>query len=112
MIDFAQEGQADVQRVEGIAETIEDIVEKDNGPPLATVARRAKSYSDFYDVVRAHLKKEKDLERKKSQENISDELDFVEWYSGVDEELLDASHDDYTYVKGIWELDNTYAGLG
>ncbi|PSN62858.1 Sec34-domain-containing protein [Corynespora cassiicola Philippines] len=89
------ESQADVERVEGIVETIEEAPEKDNGPPPATVARRAKSYSDFYDVVRAHLKKEKELERKKSRDNISNELDFAEWYSGVDEELLEASHEEY-----------------
>lgn len=93
------ESQADVQRVEGIAEAIEDLTEKENGPPLATVARRAKSYSDFYDVVRAHLKKEKDLERKKSQENISNELEFAEWYGGIEEELLDASHDEFTLYQ-------------
>ena len=43
------------------------------------MARRAKSYSDFYDIVRAHLKKEKGIERKKSRENITSELDFTEW---------------------------------
>lgn len=75
------------------------MTEKETGPPLATVARRAKSYSDFYDVVRAHLKKEKEIERKKSQEDISNELEFAEWYMGVEDELLDASHDEYTYVE-------------
>lgn len=99
LIHFSlQEGsQADVERVggsAGIAEIIED-VDKSNGPPKATVARRAKSYGDFYDVVRAHLKKE----RRRSRENIKTELDFGEWYSGVSEELLDASHEEYQYVS-------------
>ncbi|KAF2869167.1 Sec34-like family-domain-containing protein [Massariosphaeria phaeospora] len=89
------ESQADVDRVEGIAETAEEAVVKSHGPPPATVARRAKSYSDFYQVVRAHLKKEKGLERKKSRENISDELEFSEWYSHVNGELLEASHAEY-----------------
>ncbi|KAF1956847.1 Sec34-domain-containing protein [Byssothecium circinans] len=89
------ESQADVERVEGIQETIEEAPEKINGPPPATVARRAKSYSDFYDIVRAHIKRERELERKKSRENIGNELEFAEWYGGINDELLDASHEEY-----------------
>jgi hypothetical protein len=97
-----QESQADVARVEGIQEAAEDVVdEKPRGPPPATVARRAKSYSDFYDVVRAHLKRERVVERKKSRETIGNELEFVQWYGGVHDELLDASHDEYKYVGGL-----------
>jgi hypothetical protein len=96
-----QESQADVERVEGIAETIEEGPEKHHGPPQATVARRAKSYSDFYNVVRAHLKKEKEkeLEQKKSQEQISTDLDFAEWYGDVNGDLLEASHEEYKYAR-------------
>ncbi|KAF2738026.1 Sec34-domain-containing protein [Polyplosphaeria fusca] len=93
------ESQADVVRAEGIVETIEETQERDNAPPQATVARRAKSYSDFYSVVRAHIKKERGLERKRSQENISNELEFAEWYSQVNEELLEASHEEYTLYQ-------------
>jgi hypothetical protein len=101
---FAQDSQADVERVGGIQEVAEDAPEKANGPPRATVARRAKSYSDFYNVVRAHLKKEKEQEqeqehierrRGKGQEHIASELEFAEWYGGVSDELLEASHDEY-----------------
>lgn len=105
---FLQESQADVERVEGIVETIEEAPEKDNGPPPATVARRAKSYSDFYTVVRAHLKKEKGLERKKSRDNISNELEFAEWYSGVNDELLEASHEEYKCVLGEMPIQDGY----
>jgi hypothetical protein len=90
-----QESRADVERAEAIAETIEDAPGKLNGPPPATVARRAKSYSDFYTVVRAHMKKERALERKKSQENLNTELEVAEWYGSINEELLEASHDEY-----------------
>ena len=90
-----QESQADVERAEAIADTIEEAPGKLNGPPPATVARRAKSYSDFYTVVRAHLKKEKALEKKKSQQTLATELEFAEWYGGVNEELLEASHEEY-----------------
>jgi hypothetical protein len=37
-------------------------------------------------------------ERRRSREKIKTELDFGEWYSGVSEELLDASHEEYQYV--------------
>ncbi|KAI4927396.1 hypothetical protein J4E85_005907 [Alternaria conjuncta] len=90
------ESQADFERAEAIAETAEDDRPgKLNGPPPATVARRAKSYSDFYTVVRAHLKKERALEKKKSREDISTELEFADWYGGVSDELLEASHEEY-----------------
>ncbi|KAF2641601.1 Sec34-domain-containing protein [Massarina eburnea CBS 473.64] len=95
LLQQPNERQADVERVEGIRETIEEAPEKINGPPPATVARRAKSYSDFYDVVRAHIKKEKELERKRSRENIGTELELVQWYGAINDELLDASHEEY-----------------
>jgi hypothetical protein len=81
-----------------------------NGPPPATVARRAKSYSDFYTVVRAHLKKEKALEKKKktSRDNLSTELEFAEWYGGVNEELLEASHEEYRQVQPTGHVTHTY----
>lgn len=66
------------------------------------MARRARSYSDFYAVARAHLKKERALEKKKSQEHLSTELEFAEWYGGVNEELLEASHEEYRWAA----LDN------
>ncbi|KAG9192429.1 hypothetical protein G6011_11163 [Alternaria panax] len=94
------ESQADLERVEAIPETAEeDRPGRLNGPPPATVARRAKSYSDFYTVVRAHLKKERALEKKKSREDISTESDFAEWYGGVGAEVLEASHDEYTLYQ-------------
>ncbi|KAF2500787.1 Sec34-domain-containing protein [Lophium mytilinum] len=101
--------QADVARVEGIQEIIED-VEKTTGPPKATVARRAKSYSDFYDAVRAHIKKEKGLEREKrrEREELKTELDFGEWYGGVGEELLDASHEEYHLYRDQLYLTRTH----
>ncbi|KAF2466672.1 Sec34-domain-containing protein [Lindgomyces ingoldianus] len=102
------ESQADVERVEGTVETIEEIAENDNAPPQATVARRAKSYSDFYDVVRAHIKKERGLGRKKSQESISNELQFAEWYSGIRDELLEASHAEYMHELDQLHLTRTH----
>ncbi|KAF2661605.1 Sec34-domain-containing protein [Lophiostoma macrostomum CBS 122681] len=104
------ESRADVERVEGIAETIEDVLEKHNGPPQATVARRAKSYSDFYNVVRAHLKKEKDkeLEQKKSREHITTDLDFAEWYGDINGDLLEASHEEYQLYQDQLHLTRSH----
>jgi hypothetical protein len=104
---YLQETQADVERAEDIPEVAEEERPgKLNGPPPATVARRAKSYSDFYTVVRAHLKKEKVLEKKKSRENISSELEFAEWYGVVNSELLEASHEEYRWVIVLLKMEN------
>lgn len=108
-----QESQADVERAEAIEEAIESVPGKLNGPPPATVARRAKSYSDFYTVVRAHIKKEKALEKKKSQENLSTELELAEWYGGVNDELLEASHEEYRCASSTnWMHAEADAPLG
>jgi hypothetical protein len=98
-----QEGiRADIAPVEALLQSVEED-ESPKGPPEATVARRAKSYSDFYDVVRAHIKKENKLEREKQrkryrQQQLKTELDFGAWYHGVKDDLLDASHEEYQYV--------------
>jgi hypothetical protein len=78
-------------------------VDINHGPPPATVARRAKSYSDFYDVVRAHLKKEhkleKEKERRQSNLQLKTDLEFGAWYNGVKGDLLEASHGEYQYAE-------------
>ncbi|KAL5114386.1 Golgi transport complex subunit 3 [Pleosporales sp. CAS-2024a] len=96
MLKQPTETQADVEHAEAIAEAAEAAPARLSGPPPATVARRAKSYSDFYTAVRAHLKKEKALEKKKSRDTLASELDFAEWYGGVSPALLEASHDEYS----------------
>jgi hypothetical protein len=91
-----QESRADVERVEATRDAAaEELPGKLHGPPPATVARRAKSYSDFYAAVRGHMRKQKALQRKQSQEQLATELDFAEWYGGVSDELLEASHDEF-----------------
>lgn len=96
-------GQIDIPAVEDIAEDVEES-SLSKGPPKATLARRAKSYSDFYDVVRAHIKKERHEalkeERKKSREQLRSEADFERWYSDVGQDLLEASHEEYRYGRG------------
>lgn len=74
------------------------------GPPTATLARRAKSYSDFYDAVRAYLEKEQKQEKKqrnslhRRQGGLRTESEFAAWYDGVKSQLEDASHEEYQYV--------------
>ncbi|KAK4166573.1 putative conserved oligomeric Golgi complex component 3 [Cladorrhinum sp. PSN259] len=58
------DGNADPQPLPSLFEDQEDT----NSPPEPTLSRRAKSYSDFYDVVRAQEKKTK-KEKKKQQQH-------------------------------------------
>jgi hypothetical protein len=73
-------------------------------PPAATLARRAKSYSDFYDAVHTYLEKEQKQEKKQKsvlqgrQDVLRTESEFVAWYSGVKSQLEDASHEEYQSV--------------
>ena len=70
------------------------------------MARRAQSYSDFHDAVKAALgqdsvSKEIAKETAKNDEKVEEgeitsELDFADWYNALEHELLDSSHDDYT----------------
>ncbi|KAF2278545.1 Sec34-domain-containing protein [Westerdykella ornata] len=108
LLQQPSESHADVGRADGTVDTIQETVEENQGPPAATVARRAKSYSDFYNVVRAHVKKEKELERRKNQEVIASELQFAEWYSTLSEELLDASHEEYKLYHDQLYLTRTH----
>ena len=78
-------------------------------PPKATLSRRAQSYSDFHDAVKAVLgqdvaskgvtRAEPHDEHKIGEKHIISDLEFVEWYNGLEQELLDSSHDDYTSVN-------------
>lgn len=89
------------------------------------MARRAKSYSDFYDVVRAHVKKEaRTLKVEKESEDVfgalelrdqnrdigsmDTELQFEQWYDGISDDLLDTSHDDYTLYLDQLHLSRTH----
>ncbi len=99
-----EELQADANRVGG-HDAVLDKVEEPTGPPEATLKRRAQSYSDFHDAVKAFLgkdatPKEKDerYTKKKlgSGAGIETELDFSDWYHELEHELLNSSSDEYT----------------
>ena len=75
------------------------------------MARRAQSYSDFHDAVIAHTTKERKLQRKRSLENalrpdnlIQSDLDFADWYSSIEEDLLEESHEEYTLYQEQLQL--------
>lgn len=66
--------------------------------------RRAQSYSDFHHAVTSIFGADsirEDERRDKDAGNIKDDLDFADWYDGIEGDLLDASHDEYTYVERI-----------
>jgi hypothetical protein len=68
-------------------------------PPKATLARRAKSYSDFYEVAVAYLDKETHKEASQNSLDIDGARNqgplFEERYADLEDELLDASHEEY-----------------
>ena len=100
-----EEIQANTGRLDEHSAVLDTIGEH-NGPPEATLIRRAQSYSDFHDAVKAVLGQDASIQEKEKirrHENYGDtviksELDFVDWYSGLEEGLLDSSHNDYTWV--------------
>ncbi|KAF1920329.1 Sec34-like family-domain-containing protein [Ampelomyces quisqualis] len=104
------ESPADVERADAVADTGEDVPGKLHGPPPATLARRAKSYSDFYAAARAHLKKEKAVAKKKAPRHLGTELEVAEWCRGIHEELLEASHEEYTIYQDQLQLTRSHLG--
>ncbi len=73
------------------------------GPPEATLSRRSQSYSDFHDAVQTVLGgsvvKAKDPNQQESSKEIRTELDFLNWYNGLEHGLVDASHEEYMSVE-------------
>lgn len=99
MSDKIQEDvQADVRLTDGNSNTIET-EEAPKGPPKATISRRAQSYGDFHDAVRAVLGRNATAKKdtKQTEENkLESELHFDDWYHSLEQGLLDSSQDEYT----------------
>ena len=100
--------QEDIQADSGRSDRLVDVPEAPQqvaGPPEATLSRRAQSYSDFHDAVKAVLgqgvaskgcgKETSKDDKKIAESDITSELDFATWYNGLEHELLDSSHDEY-----------------
>jgi hypothetical protein len=95
------------------SDPILELFEEDSvlkGPPEATLARRAKSYSDFYDVAVSYLGKEPKVEKPRDVfENLEIKAgaSTVEnRYEECEDELLDASQEEYQYVNPIESPEN------
>ena len=100
-------------------EPIQEVTEEENawnGPPKASPARRAQSYSDFYFAVTEFSRNEAVLQRKSSwgqqyqnsQSEASGELDFEAEFGAIEDRLLDESHADYqTYLEQL-ELSDSH----
>lgn len=99
MSDKIQEDvQADVRLTDANPNIIET-EEATKSPPKATISRRAQSYGDFHDAVRAVLGRDATAKKdtKQTEEiKLESELQFVDWYHGLEQGLLDSSQDEYT----------------
>jgi conserved oligomeric Golgi complex subunit 3 len=84
-------------------------------PPKATVARRAKSYSDFYNVARAQLLKDSRNIKVKDKEVTIREVykrkrfQFENIYDAHEDELLDASQEEFRYGPESWYFGGLFA---
>ena len=71
------------------------------GPLQATLVRRAKSYSDFYEVAMDYLKKERLHSTPKDVLDIFgskiERRPFGQQFEELEDELLDASQEEYQY---------------
>jgi conserved oligomeric Golgi complex subunit 3 len=69
------------------------------GPPKATLVRRAKSYSDFYEAAIGYFGKKAGKEKPKDAlevfENGKSEISLEGRYEEYENDLLDASHEEY-----------------
>jgi conserved oligomeric Golgi complex subunit 3 len=97
-IDSAQENHgSNLSQTQDFGKEILEEEKSIISPPEATVARRAKSYSDFYDVVRAHLKKDagEGKAKGKRSKDFKNEMEFAEWIKAGETELDDPSQEEY-----------------
>lgn len=70
------------------------------GPPEATLVRRAKSYSDFYDVAMSYLQNDSKIEKKNDVFNEKSGKSTVEDpFEELENDLLDESHKEFQYVN-------------
>lgn len=68
------------------------------GPPKATLVKRAKSYSDFYEVTIQYSSNESKVEKPQDPFGPilgSGQASFESKYEDLEEDLLDESHENY-----------------
>ncbi|KAI9738318.1 MAG: Golgi transport complex subunit 3 [Cirrosporium novae-zelandiae] len=94
-IQKRESAAADTNQVEDDLSNIM-VEESTNSPSKATIARRAKSYSDFYEAAKAQLGEDAVSESKPVPgSQIKTELEFMDWYSSLEDDLLSLSNDKY-----------------
>ncbi|KAI4233339.1 MAG: hypothetical protein LQ352_008262 [Teloschistes flavicans] len=94
-----EDAQANDRILDAIEESSAE-ARRNAAPPEATLNRRAQSYSNFHHAVTSVFGADSTtLEREKEDkpnEHIKDDLNFADWYDSIEDDLLDASHDNYT----------------
>jgi hypothetical protein len=75
------------------------------GPPEATLARRAKSYSNFYEVAVNYLNEEAKAEKPKDVLDLFDSkvegIPSRLCFEDLEDDLLDASQEEFQYVLSL-----------
>ncbi|KAL8971353.1 MAG: hypothetical protein Q9183_001094, partial [Haloplaca sp. 2 TL-2023] len=103
--------QANDRALDAIKESSAEVTRNATVPPKATLTRRAQSYSDFHHAVTAILEKDRDTSKDKEDQSygsIKDDLEFADWYDGLEGDLLDASHAEYTDYQKQLELSSSH----
>ncbi|KAL8726909.1 MAG: hypothetical protein Q9166_006398 [cf. Caloplaca sp. 2 TL-2023] len=93
-----EDSQANDRTLDAVGE-ISATSNQDAGPPKATLTRQAQSYTDFHDAAKAVLDSglsPRRVKEGKSSEGIRDDLEFADWYDDLEDDLLEASHEEYT----------------
>ncbi|KAL9576244.1 MAG: hypothetical protein Q9212_007262, partial [Teloschistes hypoglaucus] len=100
-----EDAQANNDRTLDAIEESSAEARRNAAPPKATLNRRAQSYSDFHHAVTSILGTDSFPERERKDKdagNIKDDLEFADWYDSIEDDLLDASHDEYTdYLRQL-----------
>ncbi|KAL9024044.1 MAG: hypothetical protein Q9196_006803 [Gyalolechia fulgens] len=105
-----EDSQANGRALEPIGEASAQST-PDTGPPKATLSRRARSYTDFHYAAKRVLQKDDSPKQKKAAENdelIKDDLGFANWYNGFENDLLEASHEEYTDYQRQLEVSSAH----
>ncbi|KAE9369624.1 Sec34-domain-containing protein [Stipitochalara longipes BDJ] len=99
------------------SDPIMELFEETSGlksPPQATLARRAKSYSDFYEVAIDYLKKETKHSKPKDILEIfdskTDKVPFGLKFEDLEDDLLDASQEEYQLYRDQLALSERHLG--
>jgi len=65
------------------------------------VVRKAKSFTEYYNVVRSQMKEElrEEKYKRRQRHQLNSEVEFESWYGGIQNDLVNASHEEYRCVR-------------